>query len=301
MRHIWELDIQQGWYIGLAIVAVLLVLSVGAVVLAATQPVSILTFLLAMLAVVGLAITAHISYALWGLVNAVYEMDRNALVIRWGGRSHQIPMAAIQEVRTGDEVAPPKMRFGIRWPGYFVGHGQDAEHKPILFYATRPPTQQLIIRTATADYAISPADAEEFLQALIERLEMGPTHEVEETATHPAILDWRIWRDRWAMGMLGLGLGTFLLLLAALCWRYPYLPAQIIMRADAHGHALLVAPAARIFHLALIGGVILLLNDGLGLYLYLRERMASYFLWSGLLLLEGSLWIAFLMILAQQL
>jgi len=47
--------------------------------------------------------------------------------------------------------------------------------------------------------------------------------------------------------------------------------------------------------------VVLLLNGGLGLYLYLRERVASYFLWSGVLLLESSLWIALLMILAQQL
>ncbi len=300
MRHVWELDIQQGWYVGLGIMAALLIVGVVAVVVAVMNPVSLLTFLLGILAVLSFAVAAHFGYALWGLVNAVYEMDRNALIIRWGGRMHQIPMSAIQEVLQGDEMALPKMRIGVRWPGYFVGRGVGADHKPILFYATTPLAQQLIIRTAVRDYAISPADAEEFLQALVERLEMGPTHEVEELATHPAFLDWRIWHDRWAMGMLLFSAGVFLLLLGAICWRYPALPSQIVMRADAHGNALLVAHAARIFHLTLIGAAFLLINGGLGVYFYTRERIASYFLWSGLLLLESSLWIAFLMILAQQ-
>lgn len=299
MQNLWELRIQQGWLVGLALAAVALAVAVALGVLAVLGPISLGMFLLALGALFALGVSIVISYQLWGLVNAHYEMDRNALVIHWGGVQHQIPMTSVRAVLPGAEVRDVRMQPGLRWPGHFVGYGDSLEIGPILFFAVTPRAEHVIIRTDGMAYAISPQEIESFLQSLHERLEMGPTQEMEESSQHPAFLDWTIWKDRLALGLLLGSSALLLLLIGLLCWRYPGLPLQIALRVSKDGAPLLLAQASRIFYFALLGLIFLALNGGLGLLLYQRERTAAYFLWSGLLLLQGSLWAAVLAILAQ--
>ncbi len=299
MQNTWELDIRQGWIIGLALAAISLAVAVGLVVLAALNPVTLLTFLLGVVAFVALAFTVVVIYQLWGLVNAYYEMDRNALVIYWGGTRHQIPMASVREVLPGAEIADVRMRPGLRWPGYFVGYGESENHGGILYFATRPRAEHVVVRTAGMAYAISPRETESFLPALRERLEMGPTQEIAEESEHPAFLDWVIWRDRLALGLLLGSSALLLLLVGLLCCRYPTLPAQVALRVTQDGAALLMAEASRIFYFATLGVIFLLLNGGLGLLLYHRDRTAAYFVWSGLLILQSGLWGAVLTVLSR--
>jgi len=300
MRNIWTLEVRWGWLIGLVIVAVLIALTVTLVVLAWMSPITIWTFLMGVGAVVALAVIIRLIYQLWGLINAVYDMDRNAVVIHWGGIQHHIPMASVQSVLQGTDVTGLRMQPGLRWPGYFVGLGEAPDVGPILFFATRPLHEHIIIRTAGMAYAISPKDRDEFLQAFRERLDMGPTQEVEESSKHPGFLDWEIWRDRVGLSVLLGSLLLLVLLVGVLCWRYPYLPPEIALRFDPTGEALLVAEASRIFYIALLGVIFLVINGGLGLLLYRRERTATYFLWTGLLAVQGGLWAAAVSILMRQ-
>ena len=191
------------------LIAVLLATTVGLVVYAVTIPISLWLFLLSILAVVTLGLAIRLAYQLWGLISASYSMDRNAVVIHWGGVEHVVPMAQVREVKSGNELHDLHMRPGIRWPGCFAGIGKAVDCDTILFYASQAPAHQVVLRTDTVAYAISPADMETFLPALAERLEMGPTQEIEERSSHPAFLDWDIWHDRWAGGLL---LGTVFLL-----------------------------------------------------------------------------------------
>jgi hypothetical protein len=300
VSNTWELDIRRGWIIGLIIGVLLLATAVALVVLAAINPISIWTFLAGVGAVAALFALIRLIYQLWGLANASYEMDRNVVIIHWSSIQHQIPMASVRAILSGAEVRGLRLRPGLRWPGYFVSLGEADEIGPVLAYATGPLNAQVIIRTEGMAYAISPTDLEGFLQAFRERLEMGPTQEVEEQSTYPAFLDWTIWKDRWGLGAL-LGSAVLLVLLVGvLCWRYPYLPPEIALRFNAAGEALLVADTARIFYLGLLGVIFLLINGGLGLFFYRRERAASYFLWSGLVAVQVGLWAAVISILLQQ-
>jgi hypothetical protein len=300
MRNTWNLDIRWGWITGLVIVAVLIALTVALGALAWMLPITLWTFLMGVAAIVMLAIIVRLIYQLWGLINAVYEMDRNAVTIHWGGTQHQVPLASVQAVLQGDDVKALRMQPGFRWPGYFVGLGEAADVGQILFFATRPLAEQVIIRTAGMAYAISPKDREEFLQALRERLEMGPTQEVVESSKHPVFLDWDIWRDRLGLSVLSGSLMLLTLLVGVLCWRYPYLPPEIAMRFGSAGEALLVVAASRIFYLALLGVIFMVINGGLGLLLYRHRRTATYFLWIGLLAVQGMLWAAAVSILMRQ-
>ena len=300
MRNTWDLSIRLGWIIGLALVIITLGATVALVVFAAISPISIWTFVMSIGALITMTLALRLIYQLWGLINASYEMDRNAVIIHWGSTHYQIPMVSVRRVLSGADIEGTRIRLGVRWPGYFVGLGQAEEIGPILFYATRPLAQQVIICTEGMAYAISPNDLTEFLQAFGERLDMGPTQEVEELSTHPAFLNWEIWRDR--VGLLTLT-GSFLLLLllvGLLCWRYPYLPPEIATRFTPTGDPLLTVQASRIFYFALMGTGFLFLNTILGFLLYHRERRACYFLWSGMLAIQSILWIAVVAILLQQ-
>ncbi len=300
MENYWALEIQRGWRIGLALMVLLVLLAVGGIVAIALLPLSFWTFVLGIGILVTLIVAARTGYLLWGLVHATYEMDRNAMIVHWGSTRHQIPMSAVRAVLSGADLAELRMRPGLRWPGHFVGYGEATGIGEVLFYATTPPTEQVIVRTGEMAYAISPVDQEAFLQAFRERLEMGPTQDVEEETTYPTFLDWSIWRDRFAWITLVGSAVLLVLLVGLLLWRYPYLPTEIAMRFSPGGDALLVAEASRIFYLSFLGIIFLLINGVLGLFLYTRERIAAYFLWSGLLALEVGLWAAVISILLHQ-
>lgn len=310
MENTWQINVRTGWIVGLAFAVVLIGGTVGLIVAAVVRPLSIWVFLMGLGAVVTLGLAIRVLYQLWGLINASYELDRNALIIHWGPVEHHIPMGNVREVLSGAKLEKVRIRPSLRWPGYTVGLGKgwvstqvDDETTlldPILFYATTRRDHQVIVRTHGLSYAISPADLEGFLKALRERLEMGPTQEIEESSIHPGFLDWAIWEDRVGLVMLGGSTALLILLLGVLCWRFPYLPAEIALRFTAAGDPLLLGQPKRIFYFALLGTVFTVINGALGLFFYHRERPISYYLWSGLLATMGSLWAAVISILLMQ-
>jgi hypothetical protein len=301
----WDLNVGRGWRVGLAILAVLIVFTGGMGVVIFTNSVTIWTFLAGLVILGCLLSITQMIYWLWELINAHYTMDRNALVIHWGHHVHQIPMLTVRSVLSGDEVKRLRtqghsrmtLRPKFRWPGYFRGHGEAEEIGPILFYATEPLERQIIVCTENMAYAISPADRDAFLAAFRERLEMGPTQDVEATSQQPSLLRWQIWQDNLALGTLGGSVLLLILLTGLLTWRYPSLPSRITLRETPDGQVLLTAAAGRIFYLALMGLIFLVINGTLGLLLYRRQKIAAYFLWSGLLALQSGLWIAVISIL----
>ncbi len=342
MDNTWRIDVRTGWIVGLAIAVVLIGATVGLVVAAVMAPLSLRVFLLGLGACLTLGLAIRVLYQLWGLINASYELDRNALTIRWGPVEHQVPMGSVIDVISGARLKDLRVRLSLRWPGCFVAlgrasgieasdpasedssdiaaatstvsdadaedsetadasdAGESAELDPILFYATERPKKQVILRTEGMAYGISPEDFDGFLAALHERLAMGPTQDVEERSTQPGFLRWPIWRDRWALLMLGGSLGALILLVGMLCWRYPSLPPEIPLRLAPNGEPLLIGRATRVFYFALVGAIFLVVNGALGIFFYARERPLSYFLWSGLVATLGSLWAAVISILLMQ-
>lgn len=293
----WYLNGRLGQVLGIVFSVVLILLVILMLGLAILNPVSILTFGLGLGAFVALAIAGFVAYWTWGLSHALYTLDRNALVIQWGVYERQIPLAAIQKVLVASDIAGLRTRGVLRWPGLWVGVGYAPEFGSIYFYASSALDGMVFIQTAERVYAISPADSESFLAALDERREMGPTQELEENERHPTLFDWQGWRDPMIWMLFGSSLLLWVLLLAVLTWRFPALPPQIVLQTDNQGMPLLIANANRIFYLALLGAIFLVLNGGAGALFYRRERMLSRVLWIGLLFLQSSIWIATLSIL----
>jgi len=300
----WETDVRQGLSVGIGLMVAIVMVDVSLIWLAveranSTGSIDIWTFVIGISVLLCLGLLGLMTYWLYGLVGSRYLLDRNALIILWGPTEQTIPTGQIERVLTGDEVEGRIRIYGGIWPGHHVGYGQVPGAGPALFYGTAQPRRQIFVVTPGLTYGISPAEYDEFLDSLRTRLQMGPTQIVEQSSRRPSALDWAIWRDYVGLTLLATGLVAILGLVGFLCYRFPGLPLVIPLHFDAAGFPDRFVPRSQSFIIPLIGVLTLLLNGVLGTLVYRRERMASYLLWGGAVLVQVLVWTAALGILGQ--
>ncbi|MBN1178409.1 MAG: DUF1648 domain-containing protein [Anaerolineae bacterium] len=288
----WQTDPQTGLRVGVILIAAILIVAAGLVALAATQPVTIWTFVAGLAALVGLISAALIGYWIGGLIRSGYALDRNALTITWGANELVIPTPQIKQAILGSDLTGRLHFHGVRWPGYWVGDGEVEGLGRVVFYATEPPAQQVFLVTEGLTYAISPEEGESFLRTLQTRLQMGPTQLVESSSKGPAFLQWHFWRDALALALLVGGFVVILGLLGLLTARFPALPRLLPLHFDASGNPDRLGPRGEVFFVPVIGLLVWLANGTLGGLLYRRERLVSYLFWAGALLVQMLLWAA---------
>jgi hypothetical protein len=278
------------------IVVTLLLLYLAAEQAVATGTISIGTFVAGVAILFSLGLVGLIGYWLYGLTHSVYLLDRNELIIRWGTMEQSIPLGEVMLVFTGEEIEERIQFRGGGWPGHYVGYGQvsvpDSGPMPALFYATEPPQHQIYVVTPGLTYGISPAEREEFLESLRERIEMGATQAVEQVSKRPSFLGWEIWRDRLALALLVGGSLALLVLVGWLSLRFPSLPPLVPLHFDAAGNPDRMGPRVQVFITPFIGLLVLVFNGALGGLAYRYERMMSYLLWGGAVLVQILVWVA---------
>jgi hypothetical protein len=295
----WQIERRLGNRVGVAIIAWLMILDILLIWVAAQLPVSVITFVLVMLALAALPMMVLIVYWLIGLNRSAYWLDRNMLTIRWGAVQQVIPMASIQQVLHGSEIAGQVRHFqGGHWPGHWVGQAQVDGLGTALFYAAAGSDQQLIIVTPGVAYVITPADIAGFVEAFEQRKKMGPTQEVTQVSIRPEIFDWSLWSDRLALGLLGVTIVACLLLFGYTSLRFPDLAPRVAMHFDALGNPDRLGPRLQVFLLPIIGLMSLGADVAIGLPIYLRDRVGAYLLWSGAFVVQLLTWVAALGILS---
>jgi hypothetical protein len=295
----WETDIRRGLSLGVGVFVFIVLVDTGLIVLATSRPFGFGTYLIALAVLVSFGLLIVIGFLSYSLATSRYLLDRNALIIQWGPMEQTIPTHAIERVFTGEEFDAEVHLQGGVWPGHWVGYGEIEGLGQALFYATLSPQEQIYLVTPGLVYGISPRNAEEFLQSLHRRMQMGPTQVMEQTSRRPAVLEWPIWRDD--LGLMFLG-GSFLILLALvgfLSYQFPFLPLLIPLHFDAAGVADQFRPRSTLFIIPLIGLLALLLNSVLGFLAYRRDRMASYLLWAAAILVQILVWAATISILVR--
>jgi hypothetical protein len=288
----WLTDKRLGVQTGLLLVLGLIVISFAAIGVAASQPLGPITFFMVLVIVIALPLIGLIAYQLFGLARSRYALDRNMLTIDWGPIRQVVPTDAIQRILLGTEISGgPKHFRGWRWPGLMHGQADVPEVGLTLFYAPASLTNQLIVITPTLSYAIAPADPAGFIDSIKARYELGPTQAVTQTTQRPPLFDWPLWRDRLAQSFGALALVLVLGLFAFVCFRFPDLPPRLPLHYTVEGLADRVGAASEVFILPLIGLLALLINLLFGAAAYSRERMASYVVWGGTLLVQLLLWV----------
>jgi hypothetical protein len=284
---------------GICLMVVIVLIDANLIWLATNRPLVIGTFIVGLAVLLSLGLLGLIAYWLYGLIRSGYSLDRNMLVIHWGQTEQTIPTGQIDRVFMGEEVEERIAFYGGIWPGHCVGYGEIPGAGQTLFYATVPPRHQIYVVTSGLTYGISPADRTGFVESLRKRLEMGPTQVVEQSSKRPGFLDWAIWQDQLGVGLLAASFLIVLALIGLLCFQFPALPRMVPLHFDALGNPDRLEARGQIFTIPLIGLLTLLLNGGLGGLAYRRERMVSYMLWSGSILIQVLMWTATIGILGR--
>jgi hypothetical protein len=139
--------------------------------------------------------------------------------------------------------------------------------------------------------AISPENPSAFLATLAEL----KTEEVVEAESRSAQwLEWALWRDRLALGLIAAGGLALFALIAYLLIVYPQLPRVMALRFDGQGLPERFGPPGGLFLLPGIGALAWVFNTLGGAFLHRREaeRPAAYLLFGATLFIQALLWVA---------
>ena len=273
------------------VVLLVLVLGGGYFFYLSAQDPSGVGFLLNMLiALAFLAPLPLLLYRLYALVNAVYILRRNGLMMRWGLRREDIPISHIDWIRPAAEFGFHLPMPWLRLPGSIIGYRRLPELGRVEFMAS-DVTHMVLVATSDKVYAISPRQTSQFMKIFREINEMGSLAPIEAQSVYPRLFISRVWEDRIARILILAGFGVGLIVLGVAALSVPSLTTIDWLAPGA------TAPAERLLLLPVLDGFIWLVNLLAGTFLYRRGgglRVAAYLLWGnavlvGALLLVGSL------------
>lgn len=275
------------WY-ALAVIAALIALDVQVVRLLVQRPVDGVSFLLGLAILFSLLLAAYLGYRTFAAFTLAYWVDRDAVTLVWGVTRQIVPMGQITRVLRGVSARPANAPRPWHWPYPHRRRLVCPGLGIVNAYATRPLAEQTILVTAEESYGLTPADPEAFLVALQERYALGVARIRECTLIRPPLWTWSLWRDRTALSLIGAGLLGVLLMFGVLCFRFPYLSADLPLHFDAAGLPDRIAPKSGLFILPIIGVITWGVNLVLGVWMYRRlHRPGAYLLWGGTLAVLG--------------
>lgn len=261
----------------------------------ATQDPSGLDFLLHMLiALASFAPLPLLVYRLYALINGVYGLRRDGLLIRWGLRREDIPLNAIEWVRPASELGFRLPLPWLRLPGSILGTRKVSELGEVEFIAA-DTAHMLLVATPEKVYAISPENNNQFMSFFRQINEMGSLAPIEAQSVYPTVLIGHVWENRLARLLILTGFGIGLILLIVTSLVVPSLDTITWTGSE------VAAPPERLLLLPILDGIIWVFNLLTGIFLYRRGGdlvIGAYVLWgtaglTGILLLFGSLLIIF--------
>ncbi len=241
---------------------------------AETWPINALFFLRGVAAMVALSLAGILLYRIAAALTLTYTLDRNGLYILWLGNQMIVPIQIIDQVTVGI----PKTTGGfslLKSLGYFHGQMRLPDGRTLHRFSTRSPARALVIATENEAYAISPREADAFLQDLDQRQRIGPIQPLSQGFVPGRLFAYPFWQDRMSRNGVLLALLFNLVLLGGLMLLYADLPLLLSLRTDASGAAANLVPRHQILFLPLAGLLIGLINAGLGITLFSRSVIGA--------------------------
>ena len=218
-----------------------------------------------LLALLGVGVVPLLVYRAYALYRAVYSLERDGVLLRWGLRTEDIPISSVLWVLHTSQLERPLPRPWVRWPGSVIGVRRLPDGNRVEYLAASYK-QLIFIATKERIYAISPKEPDAFLRAFQRLMELGSLTPLTPRSIYPGFLLARIWRTLAARYILLSGLALNLLLLA---WVSLVIPSrsQIILGFTLDREPV---PAVTLLLLPMLSGFFFLLDLSLGLYLFRR-------------------------------
>lgn len=274
------------WY-GLLMVLALLAVAGLLATLVVGRPVDGASFLMTLAGLGCLTIAGYLGLRTFNVFTLEYWVDRDAVTLVWGGTRQIVPLAQIKRIVLAPQGQAAHPARPWHWPCTNRRRIEHAKFGIVNAYATQPLAQQIVLVTPGESFSLSPADPQGFLRALQERFALGG-RVLPAELRRPPLWTWPLWRDRFALFLIGAGLLGTLLMFGLLCFRFPALSSDLPLHFDINGLPDRIAPKANLFALPVISLLIWLFNTTVGVWLYRRvQQGAAYLLWGGALAVQG--------------
>lgn len=220
-----------------------------------------------LLALVPIPLFAYRAYALW---RADYILDRDSLELRWGLRDEDIPLTDIEWIRPASDLPTPLRLPWLPMPGAVLGLRRHPDLGVVEFLAS-DMKNLLLVGTARRVYAISPAQAAQFVQTFARAIELGSLTPATPKSVYPSFVFSQAWenplvRFLWLVGLF-LNIGLF-------AWVGTTIPTlgPVPLGFAPSGAPLAPSPAVQLILLPIESGLLYLTGLFAGLYYHRWER-----------------------------
>ena len=224
-----------------------------------------------------------------GVARLAYQIDDDALRIRWCGGEVIVPVVDIQRVVPGRTVGEESVT-GLNWWGCHIGRGVAASLGPTLFFATHNrPEDNVFVVTPGRTYGLTVPDQVAFAEACSRRLIVGFEPAAPQRAEPRGLALLPFWRDTDVWFVISLVLVALGVLGGYLFSQYPDLPALVQIDFPRDTGIVRVGDPSELLRIGAVGGGIVAVNLALGFVLHARERAAGLWLFASAALLQAVL------------
>lgn len=234
-------------------------------------------------------------FANWAfaLLTLAYQIDDEALTIRWGFRRVIVPIAGIQRMIPGRTFDEPSIE-GLNWWGCHIGSADVKRIGYTLFYSTHSsPEELLYVVTTDESYALTVLDQASFAEEIQGRAQIGAPvepHPQRSAATGLAAIPF--WRDGVASAATVASVLVCVLLTGYVFTQYPGLPNVIQLSFPDLGGIVRVGDKSELLEIVYLAVGILAFNTVLGILVHARERAAGLWLLASSGMLQAVLFAA---------
>ena len=253
---------------------------------AAVEPTTFLAWV-----VVALFAGVALLFGWWtlGVARLAYQIDDDALRIRWAGGEVIVPVVDIQRVVPGRTVGEESVT-GLNWWGCHIGRGVASSLGPTLFFATHNrPEDNVFVVTPGRTFGLTVPDQVAFAEACSRRLIVGFEPGEPQRAEPRGFSVLPLWRDRDVWFVFSLVLVALGVLGGYLFTQYPDLPALIQIDFPRSTGIVRVGDRSELLRIGAVGGGIVAVNLALGFILHARERAAGLWLLASAALIQAVL------------
>lgn len=234
-------------------------------------------FVLALLgAVIAFIPIPFILYAIYALLRAKYNLNREGLQLRWGLRVVDIPMPDIEWVRMADTSQPVLPTPMWSFTGMMRGVQHSSDLGEVEFLASAQD-RLVLVGTAAKVFAISPENPNDFLRAFQSAFELGSITPLKPISNQAGTFFSAVFADRRARLLIILEAILILALLVTVAVIIPSRPT-IILGYHPAGSQTGSSPSDRLLLLPVLSLFALAADLTLGFFLFrtARTRAVAY-------------------------
>jgi hypothetical protein len=184
----------RGLTLHFSLIILFILLTVIFILLVNSEPIGLRFALFILIALLTFIPIPILAYRLYALSQAMYSLDRDRLNISWGLRLEQIPISEIEWVRPLPALSGRLSLPFIYLPGSILGFRRNPDLGNVEFLAS-DKRSLLLIATSRQVIAISPENAQGFLQNIQRAMELGGVTPVASRSIKPTVIIEQAWKS----------------------------------------------------------------------------------------------------------